>query len=200
MLHIASVCTPCSYCCVLLPILSGVVGQQWWVRLHLVLGYLLTVPVEFLTGWKIWLDTSFTRNRSIFSRCSHGTVEPGWTLTFVRGFTICPCAEPYLSKSKMASPSWVTTHPCNRVFTVQKFSRPRSSYLDVQIFDHTGQKFDLDFSVQIFVRFAWFRVNGTPKRRNFRPVKKFDRYRLNIALVYYFFAILVAVAVAVVVV
>ena len=40
------------------------------------------------------------------------------------------------------------------------------------IFDRTGQKFDLNFSAQIFkrlgdqifVRLAWFRVNGTPKR------------------------------------
>ena len=40
------------------------------------------------------------------------------------------------------------------------------------IFDRTGQKFDLNFSVQIFkwlgdkilVWLAWFPVNGTPKR------------------------------------
>ena len=59
----------------------------------------------------------FTWNRSIFSRCSHGTVEPGWILTFVRFY--------HLPMRKMASPSWVTTHPCNRVFTVQKVSRTR---------------------------------------------------------------------------
>ena len=54
-------------------------------------------------------------------------------------------------------------------------SRSRCSHLAVQIFDRTGQKFTLDFSVQIFVRLAWFRVNGTSKRANFdrskiRPV------------------------------
>ena len=43
------------------------------------------------------------------------------------------------------------------------------------IFDRTGQKFDLNLSVQIFKRLgdqilvwlAWFRVNGTPKRSCF---------------------------------
>ena len=54
-------------------------------------------------------------------------------------------------------------------------SRSRCSYLAFQIFDRTGQKFNLDFSVQIFVRLVWFRVNGTSKRTNFdrskiRPV------------------------------
>ena len=56
------------------------------------------------------------------------------------------------------------------------YMQPRCPQLAIQIFDHTGQKFDLDFSVQIFerlgvqifVRLAWFRVNGTPYRNNFR--------------------------------
>ena len=49
-------------------------------------------------------------------------------------------------------------------------SRSRCSHLAVQIFDRTSQIFELDFSVQIFVRLAWFRVKGTSKRTNFRPV------------------------------
>ena len=52
------------------------------------------------------------------------------------------------------------------------------THLAVQIFDRTGQKFDLDFSVQIFerlavqifLRLALFRVNGTPNRTYFRAV------------------------------
>ena len=52
-----------------------------------------------------------------------------------------------------------------------KFSWSQCSHLAVQTFDCTGQKFDLDFCVQIFerlgvqicVRLAWFHVDGTPK-------------------------------------
>ena len=44
--------------------------------------------------------------------------------------------------------------------------------------DRTGQKFDLDFNVYISVRLVWFRVNGTSKRTNFRPVP----YRMYLAL------------------
>ena len=51
--------------------------------------------------------------------------------------------------------------------------------LVVQIFDRTGQTFDLNFNVQIFerlgvqifVRLARFLVNEVPNRTNFRPVK-----------------------------
>ena len=42
-------------------------------------------------------------------------------LSFVRGFTICPCAERGFSKSKIASPSSVTTYTCNHAFAVQNF-------------------------------------------------------------------------------
>ena len=52
-----------------------------------------------------------------------------------------------------------------------KFSWSRCSHLAVQTFDCTGQKFDLDFCVEIFerlgvqicVRLAWFHMDGTPK-------------------------------------
>ena len=56
----------------------------------------------------------------ITSLCSHRTDEPGWILTFVGGFTICPWIECYFGKSKMVSPSWVTTHPCHHAFAMQK--------------------------------------------------------------------------------
>ena len=66
--------------------------------------------------------------------------------------------------------------------SVQKFSRSRCTHLAIQTFDRTGQKFDLDFSVQIFerlgvqifVRLAWFRVNGTPYRNNFRILLRWE--------------------------
>ena len=60
---------------------------------------------RFSTVEKFDRTLRFTWNRSIFSRCSHGTVEPGWILTFVRGFTICPCAESYLSNPKWRLPA-----------------------------------------------------------------------------------------------
>ena len=53
------------------------------------------------------------------------------------------------------------------------------THLAVQIFDRTGQNFDLNFNVQIFerlgvqifVRLARFLVNEVPNRTNLRPVK-----------------------------
>ena len=53
------------------------------------------------------------------------------------------------------------------------------THLAVQIFDRTGQNFDLNFNVQIFERlgvqiFVWlarFLVSEVPNRTNFRPVK-----------------------------
>ena len=45
------------------------------------------------------------------------------------------------------------------------------SHLAVQIFDRTGQNFDLNFNVQIFVWLARFLVSEVPNRTNFRPVK-----------------------------
>ena len=75
--------------------------------------------------------------------------------------------------------SCVTTHPCSHAFAEKKFSRSWFSHLAVQIFDRTGQNFDLNFNVQIFerlgvqifVRLARFLVNEVPNRTNFRPVK-----------------------------
>ena len=53
------------------------------------------------------------------------------------------------------------------------------THLAVQIFDRTGQNFDLNFNVQIFERlgvqiFVWlarFLVSEVPNRTNFRLVK-----------------------------
>ena len=59
---------------------------------------------------------------------------------FVRGFTICPCAERYYSKSKLASPSLVTTHPCNRVFAIRNFRRLWRSHLAGQSFSTTFRR------------------------------------------------------------
>ena len=80
-----------------------------------------TAPDEFSTGWKMWPVTLFTWNSSIFSRCLHGTDEPGWILNFVRGFSICLCAKRCFGESKMASSSWGTTHPCNHAFNYKHF-------------------------------------------------------------------------------
>ena len=62
---------------------------------------------------------------------------------------------------------------------MQKFTRLKRLHGTNNFFDGTGQKIDLSFTGrkfvrlagQIFVRFGWFRVNETPKRANFRPVK-----------------------------
>ena len=68
--------------------------------------------------------------------------------------------------------SCVAKYLGNYTVAEQKFSRTWCSQLTVQIFDSTGQKFDLDFSVQIFVRLGWFRLDRTPKQTNFQPAKK----------------------------
>lgn len=59
----------------------------------------------------VWI---YDRLRNWTAIRSHATDEPGWILTFARVFTMCPYTERYLSDFKMASPSWVTTPPCNR--------------------------------------------------------------------------------------
>ena len=134
---------------------------------------------RFSTGWKIWSDTSFHMEPfnifSLFTRNCRTRLN----FNFCQRFYHLPMRRELLTQSKMASPSWVTTHPCNRVFTVQKVSRPQCSYLPFKFSTVQVKDLTLDFSVQIFersgvqifVRFEWFRVNGTPKRRNFRPVE-----------------------------
>ena len=76
--------------------------------------------------------------------------------------------------------SCVTTHPCSHAFADKKISPVMVfTHLAVQIFDRTGQNFDLNFNVQIFerlgvqifVRLARFLVKEVPNRTNFRPVK-----------------------------
>ena len=68
--------------------------------------------------------------------------------------------------------SCVAKYLGNYTVAEQKFSRTWYSQLTVQIFDSTGQKFDLDFSVQIFVLLGWFRLDRTPKQTNFQQAKK----------------------------
>ena len=85
-------------------------NQPLW---NIIFQRLLASPAMF-TGYRsnFRLVEKFTRTLR-----SHGTVEPGWILTFVRGFTICPYVERYFSKSKIESPNWVTKHPCKRALT-----------------------------------------------------------------------------------
>ena len=118
----------------------------------------------------------FTRNRTNsrpaekFDRTirSHGTVQY-FCSRFTRnwrassGFTICPYAERYFSKSEMTSPNWNATHPRTHAFDVQKFRRSWHSQRSGQIFDRTSKKFDLHFGLQIF----W-----TARHLNFRTVSE----------------------------
>ena len=84
--------------------------------------------------------TLFTGGRSIVSHCSHRTVEP---LFFEAKQVIHVC-------NIFSFCSWVTAHPCNHAFAVQKFSQSRCSHLATPIFYCSRQNFDLNFSVQIF--------------------------------------------------
>lgn len=61
---------------------------------------------------------------------------------------ICSCPERYLSKSKMAPPSWGARYLCNHAFTVQIFRRLWCSHCAGQIFDSIGLRFDFDFGIQ----------------------------------------------------
>ena len=71
----------------------------------------------------------------------------------------------------MQPASRVTSKP----LTVQKLNRLKCLHGTDYLFDCTGQKIDLDFTGQTFVRLAgqivvrlaWSRVNKTPKRTNF---------------------------------
>ena len=58
----------------------------------------------------------------------------------------------HLPIHKVLLPSWVTTHPCNHTFAVQKFSWLWCSHLIGQVFYPVGQQFDLDFGIPIFER------------------------------------------------
>ena len=95
----------------------------------------------------------FTQNRSLFLRCR----------TVIFPSKACNSTT---RKSILA----ISVCNCPLFFQLRNhaYMQPRCPHLAVQIFDRTGQKFDLDFSVQIFVRLAWFRMNGTPYRNNFR--------------------------------
>ena len=73
-----------------------------------------------------------------------------------------PCWQ-YLFAIFLSFSSWVTKCPCNHTFAVQKFGRSPCWPLAIQIFHCTGQKFDLDFNVQIFV---W----PVPCERSLKPL------------------------------
>ena len=113
--------------------------------------YLYSLPDEFSTGW-LKLDR-IPSSYETFSRCSHGTDKPRWIelfSTFPSCFTICQSTERYLSKSKMASPSWVARHSCNHAFAVQKFRRIRVFTPRRFKFRPYRLKSDLDFGVDNF--------------------------------------------------
>ena len=96
--------------------------------LHLYsLSLIHTAPNEFSTGWKSWPYSSFTRkslvlNSALFTR--------NWWIRL--NLNHLPMRRELLQQSKMASLSWVTTHPCNSAFAVQKF-RPRQSTVPANI-------------------------------------------------------------------
>lgn len=81
--------------------------------------------------------------------------------TVIITWFVNPCS--YLFAISLPFSSWVTTHPCNHAFPIQKFSQSQSSHLAVQIFAHIGQKTWPNSSVQmfeqqgvqIFVQLAW---------------------------------------------
>ena len=57
---------------------------------------------------KIWLDTSFTRNRSIFSLCSHQTDERGWISTFFQSVVLLSA---HAQSVTLADPQWRNLDP-----------------------------------------------------------------------------------------
>lgn len=56
------------YCC----LISKVTTDQLASKMGF-LDYITEIIMSYWTGWIIWMDTSFMRNRSIFFLCSHGT-------------------------------------------------------------------------------------------------------------------------------
>ena len=99
---------------------------QKFLLLYLI-SFLFIKPMATLT--KHWTNFRLAKNFDRTLR-SHETVQyfrsvHTWPSNLVkykplRGFTICPCAESYLTKSKIAPSSLVTKYPRNRAFTVQK--------------------------------------------------------------------------------
>lgn len=126
-------------------------------------GYVHMVLAEFSTGCKLLLETSFTKNRSIFFLHSHRTDVQVKFITVVRGFAICPCTEHYFSKNDFSQLSYHTS-TCNHAFAKQKLRWLYYSHCTCvnchtnikivwcshptcQIFNPTIQKFGLDISV-----------------------------------------------------
>ena len=115
----------------------------------------------------------------IFDRLKHLTRH----FFYTKPFNIFALSNRNISKQACNSTTCksilaISVYNCPLFFQLRNhaYMQPRCPHLAVQIFNRTGQKFDLDFSVQIFerlsvqifVRLAWFRVNGTPYRNNFR--------------------------------
>ena len=57
---------------------------------------------------KTWPDTSFTRNRSIFSLCSHQTDERGWISTFFQSVVLLSA---HAQSVTLADPQWRNLDP-----------------------------------------------------------------------------------------
>ena len=112
--------------------------------------------------------------------------KASWVIT--RLVNPCSSCSQYLFTIFLSFSGCVTMHSCSHAFVVNKFSRSWCLHLAIQIFYRTGQKFDVNFSVQIFellgdqifVRLAWFRVNGTPKRNWFHYSIQPDELTMNL--------------------
>lgn len=115
--------------------------------LHVFLPFSLASLTEFVLIILVWFErsphpASVTCNwqtclwllKMITSQVVQGTwISMGGSGTLYSG----------LSRSKMASLSWVTTHPYYHAFTVQKFRWLWCSQPACQIFNRTGYIFDL---------------------------------------------------------
>ena len=133
---------------------SAINGERvgWDVR------YVKKAPDEFSTGWKLWPDTEPFNIFAFLTR----NLRTSLRIFFFQLFFLLPMRRILLHlKSSMASPSRVTTHPCDHALARQKFRWLWCSHLLIflfQMFERLG--------VQIFVRLACFRANETPKRTN----------------------------------
>lgn len=89
-------------------------------RLHVYsLSLIHTAPNEFSTRWKFWPRSSFTQTSWVLINFAQFT----WNWWTRLNLNHLPMHRTLLYPSEMVSLSWVTTHPCNRIFAVQKFRR-----------------------------------------------------------------------------
>ena len=103
--------------------------ESWRGSLHI---YLLSFP----RFWILSIERFWFLFWSILNGVTLKTSNWG-----IFGFTICAWVERYFCKFKMASRSWVTTHP---------WSRLESSYRVGQIFERIGWKCHHVFGAQIW--------------------------------------------------